>query len=317
MSAMKKEEILKNMDLPLMDLLFVAHQIHRAHFDANALEPCTLASIKTGGCPEDCAYCAQSARHNSEVPPQPLMEKEEVLSLARQAKAKGAKRFCMGAAWRSPKGRDLEKVAEIISEVRRLGLETCATLGMLETKDAMRLAEAGLDYYNHNIDTDPEFYPEIISTRTIDDRFLTLQHVRQAGIKICCGGIVGMGEGRENRAAMVAALASMEPPPESVPVNLLIPMPGTPLAEAPALDPFEIVRTIAACRLAMPKSRVRLSAGRTQMPDTLQALCFFAGANSIFLGEKLLTADNPKPSDDEKLLARLGMRLEGLQDQRA
>jgi biotin synthase len=294
--------------LPFNDLLFRAHAAHREHFDPNVVQLSTLLSIKTGGCPEDCGYCPQAARYHTGVENEPLMAIDDVLAAARAAKDKGATRFCMGAAWRGPKQRDLDRVAEMVREVRALGMETCATLGLLKEGQAEQLKAAGLDYYNHNIDTAPEFYGEIISTRTQDDRLATLRQVRDAGLHVCCGGIVGMGESRRTRAALIAQLANMDPYPESVPINNLVQVKGTPLEGADALDPFEFVRTIACARITMPKAMVRLSAGRQEMSDGIQALCFFAGANSIFYGEKLLTTGNPEAENDARLFARLGLR---------
>ncbi len=292
---------------PFSDLIHEAQTIHRQYFDPNRVQLSQLLSIKTGGCPEDCKYCPQSARYDTELEADKLMEIEAVLREARTAKENGATRFCMGAAWRSPKERDLDKVCAMVEGVKGLGLETCVTLGMLDAAQARRLKTAGLDYYNHNIDTSPEFYGEIISTRTFADRLDTLGHVRAAGLNVCCGGIVGMGEGREHRAGMLIALANMPKHPESVPINMLVQVEGTPLFGEDALDPFEFVRTIAAARIMMPASLVRLSAGREAMSDELQALCFLAGANSIFYGEKLLTTPNPAEGRDAKLFARLGV----------
>ena len=293
--------------LPFNDLLYRAQQVHRAHFDANAIQRSTLLSVKTGGCSEDCGYCSQASRHDTGLERQGLLPLNEVVEAAQAARANGATRFCMGAAWRGPKQKDLEQVAEMVRAVKNLGLETCVTLGMLQDGQAEQLKEAGLDYYNHNLDTAPEFYAQVISTHSQADRFDTLQKVRDAGIHVCCGGIVGMGESRRARAALLAELANMEPPPESVPINNLVPIPGTPLADAPPLDPFEFARTIACARITMPTSMVRLSAGRQEMSDELQALCFLAGANSIFYGDKLLTTDNPEAGRDEELFARLGL----------
>ncbi len=293
--------------LPFNDLLYRAHGVHRAHFDPNAVQVSTLLSIKTGGCPEDCGYCPQSARYSTGVEDQALMALDDVLDAAKVAKARGASRFCMGAAWRGPKQKDLEPVLAMVKAVRALGLETCATLGMLRDGQAEQLAAAGLDYYNHNLDTAPEFYGEIIGTRTYDDRLDTLGKVREAGMKVCCGGIVGMGETRASRAGLIAQLAALDPPPESVPINLLVRVPGTPLADTPALDPIEFVRTVAVARVCLPSSTVRLSAGRQEMPESLQALCFFAGANSIFYGDKLLTTPNPDTDSDRALFAKLGL----------
>ncbi len=297
--------------LPFNDLLFRAQQVHREHFDANTVQLSTLLSIKTGGCEEDCGYCPQSAHHDAGVKAGKLMALDEVLDAARTAKANGATRFCMGAAWRSPKDRHLEPVIDMVREVKAMGLETCVTLGMLRAEQAQRLKEAGLDYYNHNLDTSPEFYGEIISTRTYQDRLDTIGHVREAGINVCCGGIVGMGETREARAGLIAQLANMDPYPESVPINNLVQVEGTPLAGTAPLDPFEFVRTIAVARITMPRAMVRLSAGREAMDEALQALCFLAGANSIFYGDKLLTTGNPQAQRDRALLGRLGIRAEG------
>jgi biotin synthase len=294
-------------NLPFPDLIFHAQRIHRLHFDPREVQISTLLSIKTGGCPEDCAYCPQSARYDTGVKADKLMEVEAVLAEARAAREAGASRFCMGAAWRSPKDRDLEAVCAMVEGVKALGLETCATLGMLSGPQARRLKEAGLDYYNHNLDTSPEFYGEIISTRLYRDRLETLEHVRGAGIHVCCGGIVGMGERRSDRIGMIATLASLPSHPESVPINLLVRVEGTPLAGEAALDPFEFVRTIAVARIAMPASVVRLSAGREDMSEETQALCFLAGANSIFYGPRLLTTPNPDRGNDLALLDKLGL----------
>jgi biotin synthase len=294
--------------LPFNDLLYRAQTVHRRHFDQNAVQLSTLLSIKTGGCSEDCGYCSQSARHATGLAEQPLMALDEVLAAAQAAKDRGATRFCMGAAWRGPKDRDLAPVTEMIRAVKALGLETCATLGMLRDGQAERLAEAGLDYYNHNLDTARSHYGNVIHTHDYEDRLDTLHKVRDAGMKVCCGGIVGMGESRADRAAFLAELAALDPPPESVPINLLVKIPGTPLSGEAALDPIEFVRTIAVARISMPTSYVRLSAGRQQMPDYLQALCFLAGANSIFYGEKLLTTPNPGADADTELFAKLGLR---------
>ncbi|MDP2809832.1 MAG: biotin synthase BioB [Rhodocyclaceae bacterium] len=300
------EALVALFELPFNDLLFRAQQVHRQNHEASAIQLSTLLSIKTGGCSEDCGYCSQSARHG-EVQREALLEVDDVVVAAQAAKDKGATRFCMGAAWRGPKDKDLDRVADMIVAVKALGLETCVTLGMLKQGQAERLKAAGLDYYNHNLDTAPEFYGQVITTHAQSERFDTLGQVREAGIKVCCGGIVGMGETRRARAALLAELANMSPPPESVPINQLVPMPGTPLENAPPLDPFEFVRTIAVARVSMPGSMVRLSAGRQQMSDELQALCFLAGANSIFYGDKLLTAGNPEADRDEALFARLGL----------
>ncbi|MBW7859561.1 MAG: biotin synthase BioB [Rhodocyclaceae bacterium] len=293
---------------PLLDLVFEAQRIHRLHFEPNEIQRSTLLSIKTGGCSEDCGYCSQSARHDTGLKRGRLMPLEEVLDKARAAKAKGASRFCMGAAWRGPKEQDLEPVVEMVREVKKLGLETCVTLGMLKDEQARALKEAGLDYYNHNIDTAPEFYGQVITTHTMQDRLDTIERVRDAGINVCCGGIIGMGEGRRGRASMIAQLANLSPPPDSVPINQLVAVPGTPMEHSEAVDPLEFVRTIAVARITMPASVVRLSAGRQQMSDELQTLCFMAGANSIFYGERLLTTDNPDADRDEQLFSRLGLR---------
>ena len=295
-------------ELPLLELVFRAQQVHRSHFDPQEVQRSTLLSIKTGGCSEDCGYCSQSARHDSGLTRQRLLPVDEVLANARAAKARGASRFCMGAAWRGPKDQDLAPVLEMVREVKALGLQTCVTLGMLKAGQAEQLADAGLDYYNHNLDTAPDFYGQVITTHTLQDRLDTLDKVRGAGIHVCSGGIVGMGENRRQRAALIAQLANLPTPPESVPINNLVQVPGTPLAGAGALDPFEFVRTIAAARITMPASFVRLSAGRGEMSDELQALCFMAGANSMFYGERLLTTDNPDADRDDRLFARLGLR---------
>jgi len=294
-------------DLPFNDLMFRAHSVHRAYFDPNAVQLSTLLSVKTGGCPEDCGYCPQSVRHATGVDDEDMLAVDEVVAAARAAQHNGATRFCMGAAWRAPRQRDLERVIEMVQAVRALGMETCATLGMLKDGQAEQLKAAGLDYYNHNLDTAPEFYGEIISTRTQDARLDTLAKVRAAGINVCCGGIVGMGETRRTRAALIAQLANLDPYPESVPINNLVQVEGTPLHGTAPLDLLEFVRTIACARITMPKAMVRLSAGREQMPDGIQALCFFAGANSIFYGDKLLTTGNPEAARDRALLDRLGM----------
>lgn len=304
----RRDELLALFDLPFPELLHRAAIVHRAHFDPAEVQVSTLLSVKTGGCPEDCAYCPQAQRYDTGVAAQKLMDTEQVLAKAAQAKAAGASRFCMGAAWRSPKDRDIPKVAEMIRGVKAMGLETCATLGMLSGDQAHALKDAGLDYYNHNLDTAPEFYGDIIHTREYQDRLDTLAHVRDAGMKTCCGGIVGMGESREQRAGLLEALANLPAHPDSVPINQLVQMAGTPLHGTVALDPFEFVRTIAVARITMPASMVRLSAGREAMSDELQALCFMAGANSIFYGEKLLTTGNPDTERDQALFARLGLR---------
>ena len=307
-------EALELFALPFADLLYRAQGVHRQHFDPNAVQISTLLSIKTGACPEDCAYCPQSARHEGEVEREKLLAVEEVLSAARTAKASGASRFCMGAAWRNPKDRDLDAVVAMVEGVKALGLETCVTLGMLRADQAQRLKDAGLDYYNHNLDTSPEFYGSIITTRTYQDRLDTLGHVRSAGIKVCSGGILGMGESLRDRAGMLVQLANLPEHPESVPINLLVQVEGTPLYGRDRLDGIDFVRTIAVARLLMPQSFVRLSAGRTDMSDELQALCFSAGANSIFYGEKLLTTANPDTDRDRALFAKLGVRALEIQE---
>jgi biotin synthase len=303
----QKTEIEALFAMPFNDLLFRAQHVHRQHFDANAVQVSTLLSIKTGGCPEDCGYCPQSVHYDAPVEPERLMDVDAVVAAARKARQAGASRFCMGAAWRNPRGRNFERVLEMVEKVRAEGLETCMTLGMLDRQQADRLKHAGLDYYNHNLDTSPEFYGEIITTRTYQDRLDTLQQVREAGINVCCGGIVGMGETRADRVSLLAQLANQKPHPESVPVNMLVRVEGTPLADQADLDPFEFVRTLAVARILMPRSHVRLSAGREQMSDEMQALCFLAGANSIFYGEKLLTTPNPEADRDRELFARLGL----------
>ncbi|CAH2806345.1 MAG: Biotin synthase (EC [uncultured Caballeronia sp.] len=301
-------------ELPFNDLLYRAQTVHRENFDPNAVQLSTLLSIKTGGCEEDCAYCPQSVHHNTGLKAEKLMDVEEVLKAAEVAKSNGATRFCMGAAWRNPKDRHLEPIKDMIRGVKAMGLETCVTLGMLEAHQAQGLREAGLDYYNHNLDTSPEFYGQIISTRTYQDRLDTLEHVRDAGINVCCGGIVGMGESRRERAGLISQLANMDPYPESVPINNLVQVAGTPLTGTDALNPFEFVRTIAVARITMPRAMVRLSAGREQMDEALQALCFAAGANSIFYGDQLLTTSNPQAEADRKLIERLDMRAETAQN---
>ena len=294
-------------ELPFNDLLYQAHGVHRQNFDPNAVQVSTLLSIKTGGCPEDCSYCPQSVHHDTQLENEHLLDVEEVVAAAQTARAAGASRFCMGAAWRNPRGKNFERVLEMVRRVRAEGLETCATLGMLTDDQALELADAGLDYYNHNLDTSPEFYGEIITTRTYADRLDTLTHVREAGINVCCGGIVGLGEGRADRVSMLCELANLPEHPGSVPINQLIRVEGTPLDQQAAIEPLEFVRTIAVARILMPRSRVRLSAGRTEMADEMQALCFFAGANSIFYGEKLLTTGNPDTASDDALFERLGL----------
>jgi biotin synthase len=300
-----RTEALALFDLPFNDLLFRAHTVHRANFDPNHVQRSTLLSIKTGGCPEDCGYCPQAARYHTGVEAQELMPLADVVAAASAAKAHGATRFCMGAAWRGPKARDLAPVLEMVREVKALGLETCCTLGMLRDGQAEQLRDAGLDYYNHNLDTSPEHYGNVITTRDYEDRLDTLERVREAGLKVCCGGIVGMGESREARAGLLAQLASLDPQPESVPINELVQVEGTPLDGTPKLPWTEFVRTIAVARILMPKSMVRLSAGRSAMTDAMQALCFFAGANSVFYGEKLLTTRNPDVDRDDALFQAL------------
>ena len=300
-------EVEKLFNQPFNDLIYLAHQEHRHNFDPNKVQISTLLSIKTGGCPEDCGYCPQSVHHDVDVDVHALMEKEKILEAAHTAKSNGASRFCMGAAWRYPKPRDFEKVIDIVKDVKSMGMETCMTLGMLTEEQAQELKTAGLDYYNHNLDTSREFYGEIITTRTYQDRLDTLGYVRDAGINVCCGGIVGMGESRTDRAAMLIELANLPKHPESVPINLLVKVEGTPLSNVDALDPLEFIRTIAVARILMPQSWVRLSAGREGMSDEMQALCFFAGANSIFYGDQLLTTPNPEKDKDKELFRRLGV----------
>ncbi len=297
--------------LPFNDLMYRAQTVHRAAFDPNVVQLSTLLSIKTGGCPEDCGYCPQSARHHAGVENEGMLQLDEVIAAATAAKQTGATRFCMGAAWRSPKDRELEPVFEMVKAVKALGLETCLTAGMLREGQAQKLRDVGLDYYNHNLDTAPEFYGEIISTRDYQDRLDTLGRVRDAGMHVCCGGIVGMGESRNQRAGLITQLANLDPQPESVPINMLVQVEGTPLYGTEALDLLEFVRTIAVARITLPKSFVRLSAGRQQMGEAIQALCFLAGANSIFYGDKLLTTDNPEATSDRALLEKLGMRPMG------
>ncbi len=306
-----KREILAFFDLPMMELMFRAQTVHREHFDPNRVQLSQLCSIKTGGCPEDCKYCPQSARYQTDVDAERLMAVEQVLEGARNAKANGATRYCMGAAWRSPKGRDMAAVVDMIRGVKDLGLESCMTLGMLDADQAATLKQAGLDYYNHNVDSSPEYYKEIITTRTYEDRLDTLENVRQAGINVCSGGIVGMGESKEDRAGMLQTLANLPTHPGSVPINMLVQVEGTPLYGEGQMDPFDFIRTIAVARLLMPASYVRLSAGREAMSDEMQAMCFMAGANSIFYGEKLLTTPNPVQNHDLDLFDRLGIIPEG------
>ncbi|MCS2608377.1 biotin synthase BioB [Halomonas dongshanensis] len=296
--------------LPFNDLLFKAQQVHRAHFDANAVQVSTLLSIKTGACPEDCKYCPQSGHYNTDLPKEKLMEIDKVVAQAEAAKQAGASRFCMGAAWRSPRDKDLLVVEEMVRRVKALGLETCMTLGMVDGEQAKRLATAGLDYYNHNLDTSPEFYADIITTRSYSDRLKTLGHVREAGMKVCSGGILGMGENPRDRSTLLQQLTRLSPHPESVPINMLVKVPGTPLENVDDLDPLEFVRAIAVARILMPQSHVRLSAGREQMSESTQALAFLAGANSIFYGDKLLTTGNPQAERDRALFAKLGLHPE-------
>ena len=302
------EAVLELFALPFPDLLLRAQTVHREHFDPHLVELATLLSVKTGGCPEDCGYCPQSAHHDAGVDATKLMDPADVVLAAQRARDAGATRFCMGAAWRAPKEHEVEKVARIVSAVKALGLETCATLGMLQDGYAETLRDAGLDYYNHNLDTAPDFYGDIVSTRDYQDRLDTLDRVRHAGLKVCCGGIVGMGESRAQRAGLLAQLANLDPYPESVPINHLVRVQGTPLADQEPLDPFEFVRTVAVARIIMPRARVRLSAGRQALGEAIQALCFLAGANSIFYGDKLLTTGNPETDADAALLQRLGLR---------
>lgn len=311
------DDIVALFDLPFNDLLHRAHQTHRTNFDPNTVQLSTLLSIKTGGCPEDCGYCGQAARYHTNVGKQGLLPLDEVINAAKAAKAQGATRFCMGAAWRGPKQKDLEPVLEMVKAVRALGMETCATLGMLKEGQAEQLKEAGLAYYNHNLDTAPEFYSEVITTRDYQDRLDTLKRVRQAGMHVCSGGIIGMGESRRQRAGLLAQLANLDPQPESVPINNLVPIEGTPLHGTEPIDPFEFVRTVAVARILMPKSYVRLSAGRQELGEAIQALCFFAGANSIFYGDRLLTTDNPATQQDQHLLQRLGITPEQMPESTA
>jgi biotin synthase len=305
---MNVKDVLGLFELPFPELVYQAASVHRQHFDPAEVQLSTLLSVKTGGCPEDCAYCPQSRRYATGVEDEEVLALEEVISSAKTAKENGASRFCMGAAWRGPKDRDLDKILPMVEGVKALGLETCVTLGMLKPGQAERLRGAGLDYYNHNLDTSPEFYGQIISTRAYRERLETLERVRGAGIRVCCGGIVGMGESRRDRAALIAQLSSLDPYPESVPINALVAVEGTPLEKAEPIEPLEFVRTIAAARLSMPKAWVRLSAGRETMPEAVQALCFLAGANSVFYGEKLLTTGNPEAARDRALFTRLGLR---------
>lgn len=306
-----RETILANLERPFLDLVFEAQRVHREHFEPGAVQVSSLLSVKTGGCPEDCGYCSQAARYQTGIEREGLLSTDEVISHARAAKEAGASRFCLSAAWRGPSDRDLASVAEMVAEVKSLGMETCATLGMLEERQAEALSEAGLDYYNHNVDTSPEHYDEVISTRSYQDRLDTLERVQEAGIKVCSGGILGLGETRGDRAAMLAELAAMDPAPDSVPINNLVRIPGTPLEEGGPVEPVELVRTIAAARLALPDSYIRLAAGRKELTDAEQALCFLAGANSVFYGDELLTTPNPEPGTDRDLFAKLGLTMEG------
>jgi biotin synthase len=305
-------EVLELFHTPLNDLLFRSHSQHRQYFDPNEIQLSVLCNIKEGGCPEDCAYCPQSARYDTGVESTPILDVNEVLAAAHKAKENGASRFCMGAAWRSPKGKDLERVNELIRAVKALGLETCATLGMLNASQAKSLKNSGLDFYNHNLDTSPDYYKDIIGTRDYQDRLDTLENVRNANLSVCCGGIIGMGESLEHRAGLLATLANMEKHPESVPINMLVKVSGTPLAEESDLDPVDMVRAIAVARIMMPQAYVRLSAGRNDLSDSTQALCFFAGANSIFYGEKLLTTTNPEHEKDRKLFKKFGLKAKTL-----
>lgn len=306
----QENEIEQLFDMPFNDLLFKAHTTHRQSFDPNQVQTSTLLSIKTGGCPEDCAYCPQSIHHNTDLEKETLMKVDEVIENAKNAKANGATRFCMGAAWKNPQGKSFDRVIDMIKAVKDMGLETCVTLGMLTPEQVDKLQAAGLDYYNHNLDTSPEYYEKIISTRTYQDRLDTLSNVRNSGIKVCCGGIVGMGEERVDRVQFLLQLANLPRHPESVPINKLVVIEGTPLAQQKAIDDIEFVKTIAVARVIMPQSMVRLSAGREDMSESMQALCFFAGANSIFYGDKLLTTPNPEANDDIQLFAKLGLRPE-------
>lgn len=304
MTFEKAQEIF---ELPFMELLFKAHDIHRQNFDPNALQTSTLLSVKTGACSENCSYCAQSAHYKTGTPKENMLDRKQILEYAKIAKDKGSSRFCMGASGRSPTDNELDSICETIKEVKKLGLETCVTLGLLNQNQAQKLKDSGLDFYNHNIDTSPEYYSKVITTRTFQDRLETIQHVRDAGLKICVGGILGMGESNKDRINMLVLLSNLPTPPESIPINQLVKIPGTPLENGEPLDPFDFVRIIALARILMPKSYIRLSAGRAQMNDELQALCFFAGANSVFYGDKLLTTQNAKPSRDDELFTRLNL----------
>ncbi|MET1114186.1 MAG: biotin synthase BioB [Comamonas sp.] len=307
--AWTEASVQRLLDLPFLDLLHQAQTVHRAHWPEGDMELATLLSVKTGGCPENCGYCPQAAQFDTGVEAQKLMSVDEVQAAAQAAKDAGATRFCMGAAWRAPKDRDIEKMAVLIETVKGLGMQTCATLGMLQQHQAVALKDAGLDFYNHNLDTAPEYYTDVVSTRSYQDRLDTLNAVRAAGISVCCGGIVGMGEAPVHRAGLIAQLANLNPYPESVPINSLVAVPGTPLADSAPIDPLDFVRVIAACRITMPRARVRMSAGRQQMGESVQALCFVAGANSIFYGDKLLVTGNPEVDADNRLLEKLGMRV--------
>ena len=307
-SSWNISQIEELLDLPFNDLIYKAQSVHRQYHDANIVQLSTLVSVKTGGCSEDCGYCPQAARYHTGVNDEDMLSLDKVVSTAKEAKSQGASRFCMGAAWRGPKQRDIEKITKIIGAVKELGLETCATLGMLKPGQAEQLSEAGLDYYNHNLDTAPEFYGEVITTRDYQDRLNTLESVRSAGMHVCCGGIVGMGESRNTRAGLIAQLANLNPYPESVPINNLVQIEGTPLYGTDKLDSFEFVRTIAAARITMPRAMVRLSAGRSEMSEAIQALCFLAGANSIFYGDKLLTTGNPEVEQDKIMFRKLGLQ---------
>lgn len=306
-----REIILAHLERPFLDLVFEAQRVHREHFEPGAVQVSSLLSVKTGGCPEDCGYCSQAARYQTGIEREGLLSTDEVISHARAAKEAGASRFCLSAAWRGPSGQDLASVAEMVAEVKSLGMETCATLGMLEEEQAEALSAAGLDYYNHNVDTSPEHYDEVITTRSYQDRLDTLERVQAAGMKVCSGGILGLGETRADRAGMLAELAAMDPAPDSVPINNLVRIPGTPLEEGEPVEPIELVRTIAAARLALPGSYIRLAAGRKELTDAEQALCFLAGANSVFYGDELLTTPNPEPGTDRHLFAKLGLTMEG------
>ncbi|HEX8980923.1 MAG TPA: biotin synthase BioB [Parasulfuritortus sp.] len=310
------DKVAELFELPFNDLIFRAQTLHREHFDANAVQMSSLLSVKTGGCSEDCGYCSQSARHDTGLERERLLDVAEVVTAAKTARDGGATRFCMGAAWRGPKDKDLDNVIDMVRQVKALGMETCVTLGMLKEGQAEKLKDAGLDYYNHNLDTAPEFYGQVITTHTYDDRLDTLRQVREAGISVCCGGIIGMGETRTMRARLISELACLNPQPESVPINMLVKVPGTPMAAEADLDPLEFVRTIAAARITMPGSHVRLSAGRRELGEAVQALCFLAGANSIFYGDRLLTTDNADWQADQALFAKLGLKPEPVKGRR-